>query len=320
MQGAKAAFRDRVNFVLIAKLCICGCDACREADGLLSLLAKEGFSAVIAVWDRIGLAVAVALGLAGCTPADLDSDNASSGGPRIVSLNPCLDAILVEVAEPAQILALSHYSADPQSSSISRDVARRYDFTGGTVEEVLALKPDLVLVSTFMAPATRAALDDLGVRVESFGSPGSVDESVMQVNRLATLVEQRRNGEMLVEKIERSVRQSNAVKPVSAVLWQPGGIVAGERQLISELLRAAGFSSHSAALGLGQADYLSLEQVLVDPPDVLLVAGKSPPQQHPALKEAEIKVAHFDPSLVYCGGPTIPRAMERLREIREVVS
>ena len=275
---------------------------------------------MIAVWDRIGLAVAVALGLAGCTPADLDSDNASSGGPRIVSLNPCLDAILVEVAEPAQILALSHYSADPQSSSISRDVARRYDFTGGTVEEVLALKPDLVLVSTFMAPATRAALDDLGVRVESFGSPGSVDESVMQVNRLATLVEQRRNGEMLVEKIERSVRQSNAVIPVSAVLWQPGGIVAGERQLISELLRAAGFSSHSAALGLGQADYLSLEQVLVDPPDVLLVAGKSRPQQHPALKEAEIKVAQFDPSLVYCGGPTIPRAMERLREIREVVS
>ena len=275
---------------------------------------------MIAVWDRIGLAVAVALGLAGCTPADLDSDNASSGGPRIVSLNPCLDAILVEVAEPAQILALSHYSADPQSSSISRDVAGRYDFTGGTVEEVLALKPDLVLVSTFMAPATRAALDDLGVRVESFGSPGSVDESVMQVNRLATLVEQRRNGEMLVEKIERSVRQSNAVIPVSAVLWQPGGIVAGERQLISELLRAAGFSSHSAALGLGQADYLSLEQVLVDPPDVLLVAGKSRPQQHPALKEAEIKVAQFDPSLVYCGGPTIPRAMERLREIREVVS
>ena len=269
---------------------------------------------MIAVWDRIGLAVAVALVLAGCTPADLDSDNASSGGPRIVSLNPCLDAILVEVAEPAQILALSHYSADPQSSSISRDVARRYDFTGGTVEEVLALKPDLVLVSTFMAPATRAALDDLGVRVESFGSPGSVDESVMQVNRLATLVEQRRNGEMLAEKIERSVRQSNAVKPVSAVLWQPGGIVAGERQLISELLRAAGFSSHSAALGLGQADYLSLEQVLVDPPDVLLVAGKSRPQQHPALKEAEIKVAQFDPSLVYCGGPTIPRAMERLRE------
>ena len=141
----------------------------------------------------------------------------------------------------------------------------------------------------------------------------------MQVNRLATLVEQRRNGEMLAEKIERSVRQSNAVKPVSAVLWQPGGIVAGERQLISELLRA-GFSSHSAALGLGQADYLSLEQVLVDPPDVLLVAGKSRPQQHPALNEAEIKVAQFDPNLVYCGGPTIPRAMERLREIREVVS
>ena len=104
------------------------------------------------------------------------------------------------------------------------------------------------------------------------------------------------------------------------MLWQPGGIVPGDQQLISEWLRAAGFSSHSAKLGLGQADFLSLEQVLADPPDVLLVAGKSRAQQHPALAEIDTLVAEFDPALLYCGGPTIPRAMERLRQIHSEVS
>ena len=37
---------------------------------------------------------------------------------RVVSLNPCLDVILVHVADRAQIAAISHYSHEPSSSSI----------------------------------------------------------------------------------------------------------------------------------------------------------------------------------------------------------
>ena len=241
------------------------------------------------------------------------------GLPRVVSLNPCLDAILVEVADPEQILALSHFSASPQSSSIPQDVASQFGVTGGTVEEVLALEPDLVLASTFMAPATGAAFDDLGVRVESFGSPTTVEESIAQVSALAELIGSKAAGEKLIAKIVDSVSADANGTQKSAVLWQPGGIVPGERQLISELLRAAGFSSHSAKLGLGQADYLSLEQVVATPPDVLLVSGLSRAQQHPALADAEMLVADFDPALLYCGGPTIIRAAERLKEIKSAL-
>ena len=63
--------------------------------------------------------------------------------PAIVSLNPCTDAILAEVADPAQILAISHYSHDPQATSMDLAAALRFRATGGTVEEVLALAPDI---------------------------------------------------------------------------------------------------------------------------------------------------------------------------------
>ena len=62
-------------------------------------------------------------------------------------------------------------------------------------------------------------------------------------------------------------------RPVTAVLWQQGGIVPGEETLIAYLLAHTGFASHSAARGLGQAAYLPLEQVLSDPPQVILAAG-----------------------------------------------
>ena len=81
--------------------------------------------------------------VAGCAPAA--APGGRSHGPKIVSLNPCSDAVLAEVADPAQILAISHYSHDPRASSMPLDQARRFRSTGGTVEEVIALKPDVVV-------------------------------------------------------------------------------------------------------------------------------------------------------------------------------
>ena len=74
--------------------------------------------------------------LAGCAP--VVERRAGTTHPTIVSLNPCSDAILAEVAEPAQLLAISHYSHDPRASSMPLAEARRFRVTGGTVEQVLA--------------------------------------------------------------------------------------------------------------------------------------------------------------------------------------
>lgn len=250
-----------------------------------------------------------------CVPA-VPAAEAEVGQPTIISLNPCLDAILVEIAPPEQVLALSHYSRDPGSSSIPARVAARYGVTGGTAEEVIAAKPDLVLASIYLPQPTRSALERAGLRVATFGSPTSIAESAAQVREVARLAGREAAGEALAERI--AAPSARAEPPIGALLWQPGEIVAGEQTLIAELLREEGFASHAAARGLGQADRVSLEQVLDDPPQVLLLAGDAAGQRHPLLERGvpSLHIAAFDPSLIYCGGPTIPRARARLAAIR----
>ena len=105
---------------------------------------------------------------------------------------------------------------------------------------------------------------------------------------------------------------------MSALLWQPGGIVAGRQSLVAQLLEQTGFANHAANEGLEQADYVALEQVLAAPPQVLLLAGSEVGQRHPVLDRlSQTQRADFDPALLYCGGPTIIRAAQRLRHIRE---
>ena len=168
--------------------------------------------------------------------------------PTIVSLNPCTDAVLAEVADPAQILAVSHYSHDPRATSMPLAAARRFRATGGTVEEVLALDPDVVVAGSFLPPATAQAFDRLGIRVETFGIVPDMAENAAQIRRLAQLAGHPERGEALLARIDRALATTrHSGRPVTALLWQQGGIVPGEDTLIAHLLAHAGFASRSAA-------------------------------------------------------------------------
>ena len=180
-----------------------------------------------------------------------------------------------------------------------------------------------------MPPAIAAALARLGIPVARLPIATSVAESRRQVRQIARLAGQAARGEALVARIDAALAEAAPPRgqmPISAVVWQSGGIVAGDRSLIADMLRHTGFTSLSAARGMGQADHLPLEAMLADPPQVILAAGNMHAQEdrmlaHPAL--AALKTTRrerLDPSLLWCGGPTIVRAAARLAEIREGAS
>ncbi len=75
---------------------------------------------------------------------------------QVVSIKPCVDAVLVQVANHAQIAGISHYSQDPRATSIPLALAGRFHATSGTAEEVVALKPDPVLSGPHVAPPRRS--------------------------------------------------------------------------------------------------------------------------------------------------------------------
>ncbi len=268
-------------------------------------------------------AILLPLLLTACAPAA--RRDAPHAHPTIVSLNPCTDAVLAEVADPAQILAISHYSADPEASSLGVDQARRFRTVSGSVEEVLALRPDIIVGDRFIAPATSRAFERLGLRLERFPIDASVEGSEAQVLRLAALAGHPERGEALVRRMRAALAAAApppGAAPVPAVVWQAGGMVPGEGTLIADLLRRTGFAQLSAVRGLRQGEILPLEALLADPPRVVLATGNVLSNEnrglaHPALRSlAGTRLEPIEPNLLWCGGPTVVRAAERLGGIR----
>ena len=248
--------------------------------------------------------------------------------PRIVSINPCVDAVLMRVADRGQIAGISHYSRDPQASSITPAQAAAFPITSGTAEEVVALRPDLVIAGGHVAPATIRALERLHVRLLQLPVPDSIAQSVAQVRSIGAAVGRPERGERLARAMERAVAAA-ALPPgraaTPALIWQGGGLVPGAGTLSDELLRRTGFTNLSAGYGLKQWDVLPLEYLVARPPRVLFAVGGGADDRmlgHPVLRRLarHTRIVPFAPRLMHCAGPTIIDAVARLSAVRRGVA
>lgn len=236
---------------------------------------------------------------------------------RIVSLNPCLDAILVRIAPRHQIAAISHYSRIAQQSNIHR-LALTLPITYESAEEIVALRPDMVLTSQHSSRATRQALERLGIPVERFAVPQTVDESLEQLIRIGDLLGRPQRALALKSEIQTAIDQHaipRSAKRFKAVIFQPNGFAAGQGTLMSEMMQRAGLDNVAGRYGIGKWGNLPIEGLLADPPDVILSGSGSAGARswaervmlHPSLRALSSRVvqASLPERLLYCGGPVL---------------
>jgi iron complex transport system substrate-binding protein len=261
----------------------------------------------------VGLAVLL---LAGCSA----TEPVRRGG--IVSLNPCADQLLLALVPAKRIAAVSHYSLDPGSSSIALDVARRFPTTAGTAEEVIALAPDLVIATSFTAPATRAAFARAGLNTLYLGSPTTIAASKEQIGDLAETVGAREQGQRLTARIDAALEETRATRtPMSALLFIGGDLANGKGTLLDEMMAHAGLRDAAADYGVTMTGRLPIETIVARPPAVILspdTGGRTAAMRRRLLEltGAATREVIFPRALVNCGGPTIPAALRRLAAIR----
>jgi iron complex transport system substrate-binding protein len=258
----------------------------------------------------------LALLLAGCSAGE----PVRRGG--IVSLNPCADQLLLALVPPERIAAISHYSQDPRATSIPLDVAGRFRTTAGTAEEVIALAPDLVVATSFTAPATRAAFERAGLRTLYLGSPTTVAASKAQIGEVADAVGTPARGRALNDRIDAALAGTkSAGAPLAALLFIGGDLANGSGTLLDEMMAHTGLRDAAADYGVAMTGRLPVETIVARPPALILSpdgGGRTAAMRRRLLVATGAKTHEvpFARELINCGGPTIPAALRRLAAIR----
>jgi iron complex transport system substrate-binding protein len=272
---------------------------------------------------RFALAV-VFLALLAAAPAS------AQAAPRVVSLNMCTDQLLVDFADPEQVLGLSPFAHDmARSWAVAR--TRAYPALSGTAEEVLALRPDLVVAGP-QRRATREMLAAHGFRVEQFTFVRSLAEARQQMARMGAVLGHPERAAARIAALDAAVeraRTAAAGRRLRVLPLARRGWVSGEDSLITSLLDAVGLVNAARELGVGAGRQLTLETIVALRPDFLLVSreGGTVEDQGRAFLEHPALTATMPPSrrivvperLTVCGGPMLVEALDRLTgEIRRL--
>ncbi|QTD57702.1 ABC transporter substrate-binding protein [Parasphingorhabdus cellanae] len=246
---------------------------------------------------------------------------------RIVSINPCADALLMQLADKRQIASVSHYSHDKRATSIPLAQALQFPATSGTAEEILAMRPDLVVAGSHVARPTATALKRMAIPMVQLSIPQSVAESQQQISQLAEIVGATQRGVAVNQRISNAfdkARPKDSDK-ISALIWRSGGLTPGDGTLPDELLRRTGFENVSSTYGLKQWDILPLEHLVARPPQLLFsnasevkTGRKDRMLSHPVVEKLShrIMIADYPARLMHCAGPTLIEAVKTLSAAR----
>ena len=234
---------------------------------------------------------------------------ASAEPRRIVSLDYCADQFVLALADRDQIAALSRGSQ--RDDSYFRDRAASIRQTRGTLEEVLALRPDLVIRNwggPWDAEQVYARFD---VPVLQVGDTPDFASARADLLDAAQTLGHPERGAALARDLDLRLARLEAAPRASrpAVMYlSGGGAVAGNGTMMDAVIRAAGGQNVRSEASW---TVLPLERLIETPPALIALgffdSGRDrvnawSPSRHPALRRAlaQTRTVRLSPATISC--------------------
>ena len=194
--------------------------------------------------------------------------------PRVMSTNLCADVLVLSLADPSQIVSVSRKSQDARRTSLHA-LAQRFASNDGGAEEVIAQRPDIVLVSRRWQARHQASLFERhGIEVLTVPFPNTWEGIFSSTRHIAWQLGRPEAGDALVADVQaRIARLQVAPRPARALYLRPNGGSAGAGTYVDVVFQAAGIRNHAAEAGRSGWGRVTLESLIADPPEVIVLSN-----------------------------------------------
>jgi iron complex transport system substrate-binding protein len=251
---------------------------------------------------------------------------------RVISLAPSNTEILFAIGAADQVIGRDEFSDYPEA-------AKSLPSVGGSMgqyslEQIVALEPDLVLASEINTPEQVKALEDLGVTVYYLGNPTTLEEMYANLATVGQLTGRNDEAEALAQALETRVAAVDeklaAVADRPSVFYEIDATdankpyTAGPGTFIDLLISRAGGVNVAASTG-SQYPQLGLEQLVVSNPAIILLGDSAygvtaesvaaRPGWEALAAVQEEKIFPFDDNLMSRPGPRLVDGLEELAKL-----
>jgi len=246
---------------------------------------------------------------------------------RIVSTNVCADQLALALADRERVVSVSRLAIEPQISNHA-EAARGIPVNNARAEEIIDLKPDLVLGDVHTGAHANQMAKMLGVPVHLIGVGVSIEDVRGIIRGVAQAVGESERGARMIAEMDARIARAKALAgpAVTALVYEPNGVSSGNGTLTHDVLQTAGLRNLAPELMPGSYGTVPLESVIAAAPRLLILddaytSTSSRAQnmlRHPAFRSLEGRTATYAmPSRLWiCPGPWVAEAVERLARER----
>jgi len=196
---------------------------------------------------------------------------------RVVSQTVGTDELLLALADPGQIAALSHISHDAQFSPVAAEARRFPAIKDSDAESVLRYRPDLVLAASFTRPETLALLKRAGVRLVVLDRFDTLEDIYASLRVLGRELGQEARAEALITqcrgRVDALAARLKDVKPVRVLSAGVYPFTSGAGTTFQDLCDHAGALNVATEAGLKGHAPTPSEKLLVWNIEVLVASG-----------------------------------------------
>lgn len=194
---------------------------------------------------------------------------------RVASLNLSADEVLSEILPPGRLVSVTRWADEPGNSNVVGKVPPTvFRFQKRDMEQLVALGPDLVVVSEYTDADFLRLVEQSGIRyhrMQGLGSPAGVRLAIFALGQAVGAED---NARLVVARYDATLqdlarRLAGAPKP--RVLYWSSGMTAGSGTAIGALIETAGAVNLGRELGVEGIAPPGAERAFVADPDVILV-------------------------------------------------
>jgi iron complex transport system substrate-binding protein len=178
----------------------------------------------------------------------------ASAPKRVVSQSVGTDDILLALAEPSQIAALSHLAHDPLYAPDAESAKKYPTLKGSSAEDILRFKPDLVLMASFSPPESAAVLRKSGVKLYIMEKYETLEDVYECLRQVGDLLGQCQKAEKLIaacrKRVNSLAESLKGAKPIRALSAGVYPYISGSDTSFQDLCDHAGAINAAAEAGI----------------------------------------------------------------------
>ena len=199
---------------------------------------------------------------------------------RILSLSLSTDEILLDMVEDSRIVGLSQWSDVP---AIANNYAKarnvKYKLRSSNIEQIVALKPDLVVVTSFFSEELLDFMRGLGLKVYVYPTLTTIADIKNSIHELGKAVGEPGRAKSIISGMDKKLdfvaarlQSIPAQDKGKTVIHMEGDLAYYSPDIsFNDICRYAGAQNVNQKLSSQQVRFLSKEEILSLNPDVFIV-------------------------------------------------